>query len=203
MRAIVSLKLNNEAVKAKINKALAASPIIKRLAFQKADKLFLRYKALMLKEFDQHPVTQEILWGPRALNISGTLDGYGNLFSFIGFYQGDRPTDTLRMLLDLGTQFHQTIYRNKTWYFRVRLPTKQAIEEVTQMPWERGNSWAFAVEHQISGLSHYMYKSWVGANSRSGMGIQLPYDYLEDAIFTGKPYITKILENFRSRIGKE
>ena len=34
-----------------------------------------------LKEFDDHPITNEIEAGPDSSNSSGTLNGYGNLFS--------------------------------------------------------------------------------------------------------------------------
>jgi len=198
-KAIVSLKLDNRAIQAKIQKALANSPAVRRAAYDKAYGLFKQAKRRMLAEFDRHPITQELNEGPEAVNMSGTLGGYGNLFSFIGFPEGDNPTEPLRSLLE-QTDFKQTVYRNGSWYFKVILPTREAIENATQMPWELGNSWAFAVERDISGLSHYMYKKWEAG--RSGMGIQLPYENLEDATFTGKPYITEILNHFRERLNQ-
>ena len=39
-------------------------------------------KKLALQELENHPVTQEIMSGPGARNSSGTLGGYGNLFSY-------------------------------------------------------------------------------------------------------------------------
>jgi hypothetical protein len=207
---ITSLRINHLSIQKKIDAAIANSPVIKRLAYQKAYGVFRHAKRTMLREFDRHNITQELLAGPNAVNISGTLDGYGNLFSFIGFERGSEPTQDLRQLLELGTTFEQTIYRNKVWYFRVKTPTKEAISEVTQMPFERGNSWAFAVETYISGLSHYLYKRNLGGSSRSGSGLQVGvqggnsyYEYLEDVTFTGKPYITEILNNFRDRVNKE
>lgn len=49
-------------------------------------------KSQMLDSFDTHPVTREIKAGPSGgnKNISGTLNGYGNLYSFIGFVGGAR-----------------------------------------------------------------------------------------------------------------
>jgi hypothetical protein len=197
-RVSVSLKLNQASIKKKIDMAMAKSPAIKKLAYNKAYGIFYNAKRMMLKEFDRHPVTQEIEAGPRAVNISNTLDGYGNLFSFIGFEAGENPTDKLRNLLEVATQFRQTIYRQGVWYFKISLPDKGAIENVTQMPWEKGNSWAYGVETFISGLSNYMYKKWSG--SRSGMGFQLPYENWEDIAFTSRPYISEILNNFRERV---
>lgn len=197
----VSLKLDYASIQRKIEMAVANSVSVKQVAYNKAYGIFYQAKRMMLKEFDRHPVTQEIDAGPRALNFSGTLDGYGNLFSFIGFDEGDRPTEQLRKVLEIATEFHQTVYRNKAWYFKVTLPSKETIESVTQMPWERGNSWAYGVENFISGLSHYLYKSW--QHGRSGMGLQLPYENMEDSTFTGKPYITDILTNFRKRVNQD
>ena len=45
----------------------------------------------MIKEFLQLPVTQELMQGPNAPNISGTLGGVTNLFAFIGFDK-DNPS---------------------------------------------------------------------------------------------------------------
>ena len=196
----ISIKLNYAVIQRKIDMAVANSQNVKRLAYQKAYGIFYRAKRTMLAEFDRHMITQEILNGSRAVNISGTLDGYGNLFSFIGFHRDSHPVEELRELLLIATEFHQGPYKKNVWSFGVKLPTKAAIEKVTQMPWEPGNSWAFGVETYISGLSSYMYKRWMG--SRSGMGFQLPYENQEDATFQGQPYITEILRNFRARINK-
>lgn len=200
MPVSVSLKLDHRAIQRKIDRALENSPVVRRLAYKRAYGIFLGAKRAMLREFDRHIITQEIEAGPNAVNMSGTLDGYGNLFSFIGFYDGSNPTEQLRNLLDSATDFRQTVCRNRAWYFRVTLPTQDAIAKASPMPWEEGNSWAFAVESYISGLSHYLYKRWAG--SRSGMGAQLPYEYLEDITFSGRPYISEILRSFRERIGK-
>lgn len=209
MLSILSLKINHASIEKKIQEAMEKSPNIKRLAYQKAYGIFYYAKRTMLKEFDRHNITQEILAGPSTLNISGTLDGYGNLFSFIGFEAGSKPTEQLRELLEMGTIFQQTVFRNGNWYFRIFLPNKKDISTVTQMPWEKGESWALAVETYISGLSHYMYKKNL-PKSRSGTGLQIGvsgnnsyYEYLENAVFIGKPYITEILNNFRERINKE
>ena len=45
---------------------------------------FNAIKNQLIQEFLNHPITQEIKAGPNASNSSGTLNGKGNLFSFIG-----------------------------------------------------------------------------------------------------------------------
>ena len=139
-RVVATLKLDHLAIQAKIERAIANSPKVKSLAYKKAYGIFENAKRAMLNQFDRSLITQEIESGPKAANISGTLDGYGNLFSFIGFYESDNPIEKLRNLLNEGTTFKPTIYRKGAWYFRVTLPDKGSINAVTDMPWEHGNS---------------------------------------------------------------
>jgi len=201
---VTHMNLNMGAIRAKITQALNNSANVRKAAYNKAYGVFRNAKRMMLNEFDRHNITQEIAGGPTADNISGTLDGYGNLFSFIGFHEGDKPVERLRQILESRTVITRTSYdkRNREWHFSISLPDKGEIESVTEMPWEGGNSWAYEVEGTISGLSHYMYKRWAGGNSRSGMGLQLPYENQEDLTFSGQTYISEILENFRARVNK-
>ena len=64
---------------------------------------FEKIKQQILNEFDNHPVTREINDGISASNISGTLDGITNLYSFIGFNEGDNPTKAIRDMLEKST----------------------------------------------------------------------------------------------------
>ena len=59
----------------------------------------------LVKKFRIHPITIEIDGGPRATNSSGTLGGYGNLFSFIGFDSGDNPTEVIKMIFGEKIKF--------------------------------------------------------------------------------------------------
>ena len=52
---------------------------------------FDKLKTEMLADFDNHPITVEIEGGIDASNSSRTLNGITNLYSFIGFENGDRP----------------------------------------------------------------------------------------------------------------
>ena len=53
----------------------------------------------LLENFEKHPVTIEIASGPQGTNVSGTLGGIGNLFSYIGFSAGDKPLGPIRIML--------------------------------------------------------------------------------------------------------
>ena len=66
---------------------------------QKITTAFEKIKKQMLDEFLTHPVSVEILAGTEAQNSSGTLGGYGNLFSFIGFEKNDAPLEPIIELI--------------------------------------------------------------------------------------------------------
>jgi hypothetical protein len=72
--------------------------------FQKKNKQLLdkanSIKRLMIDEFKNHLITKEINNGARSANISGTLSGYGNLFSFIGFEDGQDPILPILTLIE-------------------------------------------------------------------------------------------------------
>lgn len=193
-----SVKVNFAALRRKLNSAIESSPQIKKLAYDRAYSRFKRAKDAMLRQFNEHPITAEIDAGPNGVNLSNTLDGYGNLFSFIGFFSDAQPTEELKRLLETRVTFRPTVFRNGSFYFRITYPSRDEIENVTKMPWEQGNSWAYEVESGISGLSNYMFKRWDAG--RSGRGIQLPFENQEDLNFTPRPYISEILADFRDRI---
>ena len=78
---IKSFKLNMNSV----NKKIAKNKKFNDQIDQIADKKFRQSKDMLMRDFNEHPVTREIEGGVSAGNVSGTLAGYGNLFSFIGF----------------------------------------------------------------------------------------------------------------------
>jgi len=62
-------------------------------------RAFEKIKTKMIAEFLAHPVTREIEGGINASNVSGTLGGITNLYSFIGFNAGSNPIDPIEDLL--------------------------------------------------------------------------------------------------------
>ena len=195
MPVIITMKVDKAKIEKAIGKQLGQSRVLKAQANKVFFGIFDRSKRLMLQEFDRHPVTQEIKEGPTAYNDSETLNGYGNLFSFIGFEEGSDPTELLRAILYADTTYNQTQYKNGQWLFRVKIPARSVIKDATEMPWEQGNSWAEGIEEGISGLSHYMYKHW--DNGLSKEGFQLPWENQSYLEFHPRMYLTEILENFR------
>lgn len=180
---------------------VAYAPEVQEKANRIIAVLFGRAHQAMMKNFLEHPVTLELKAGSDASNISNTLNGEGNLFGFLGFFDTQNPTGELEDLL-MGIGYEQSSIRKNVINYRVRnYPTKREIESASEMNWGRGTSWAFAIENgNFNGdaaLSHYIFKSGAG---RSGGGIQVAgYEYSEEK-FHPTPYISEVLDKFRDRV---
>jgi hypothetical protein len=129
-----------------------------------------RLKDEMIKDFLNLPVTREILAGPTSSNISGTLGGYGNLFSFIGFQKGANPIDPIINLLNQTTYDISRVSPRGQIKLTIVMPSSNDIFNVTPVPWAPGLSWAQRIETGMSGLGNYLNKS--SSSSRSGSGVQ-------------------------------
>ena len=155
---------------------------------QKAQKNFL-------DNFEKHPVTMEISAGVGATNISGTLGGIGNLFSYIGFSAGSQPLAILRTLLaQYEIRYHHT--RSQPT-INITVPVAAAIFKATPLPWAPGRSWAKGIETGISGVGQYLQGA--SAASRSGGGIQTS-ERLRGGKFNSTSYLTSLLKRYYKEI---
>ncbi len=141
--------------------ALSQTKKIVRRAFEKK-------KTEMIANFLNHPVTIEIKGGTNAKNISNTLNGITNLYSFIGFPEGEDPiTPIVEVLQTTNLRFTNITIKNIN--FTAELPEPADIWKVTPLPYNIGRSWAKSIETGLSGLNFYLNKR---KGSRSGLGIQ-------------------------------
>ena len=163
---------------------------------QVAQKEFKKIKAEMMAEFLGNPVTQEIMEGPQAPNISGTLGGVSNLFAFIGFDAGENPIAPILALLENTTlEYKQEVAaKNIGVSFNVTLPTAEDIFAITPLPWATGRSWAQGIERGLSGLGYLLRKN----KGRSGAAIQSRVK-VRGGKFHNTPYITAFLKKYRKR----
>lgn len=193
-------KIDYTALKKFFEQNIDKDPKIRKIVDDYVFSIFQRNKKVLLTEFLNHKITVELKNGPNAENISGTLDGNGNLFSFLGFFSGKNPTSDLENLLK-SLSIRKTTRRGNVIYYAIKLPTKSQISDLTKMEWGSRTSWAYAVENgNFNGdaaLSHYIYKTWL--KGRSKTGIQIKGEYSESS-FSPRPYITPILDNFRERM---
>ena len=174
------------------------APKALRRSFEKeAKRRFKEIKAEMIKEFLSNPVTQEIMGGPSATNISGTLGGATNLFAFIGFNAGEQPVGPILNLLEEITITYNKEYKGKGIgvSFNVSLPTAEDIFAITPLPWATGRSWAEGIERGISGLGYLVRKS----GGRSGAAVQSRVNKVRSGRFQNQPYISSFIKRYKKR----
>jgi hypothetical protein len=181
-----------------LEKQLLGSRAVQRMVKNTVQKEVEKEKALFRAEFESHPVTQELDGGGNASNISGTLGGYGNLFSFLGFNNGSNPTAPVKSLIQKINLGGSTKSRGKTFQFKVNIPSKEEFAAISRLPWEGGRSWLLDIERGISGLGAYLYGRF--ASSRSGGGIQSNYNY-SNRRFRNVKYFSNMYSKFLRRLG--
>jgi len=189
------MRINPIKIKRKIVRNIKKVP--ERVKIE-AQRKFNRAKREMITEFESHPITQELEGGPMGGNVSGTLGGVGNLFSFIGFQEGSNPIATLREMLNnyrINIMSPKIIKRSSgvDFQFRVTGPSMAEIEAATYLSW-LGKSWVRGVERGMTGLGNYL--ALMGAiGSRSGGGIQAKTSYRGGAYRPTK-YMSSLLRTF-------
>jgi len=187
----------------KVNKKLIQKEIFNNRAVKKmvrdiVGKEVEKEKALFRADFESHPVTQELEGGENASNISGTLGGYGNLFSFLGFNKGANPTTPVKILIQKILLDRNVKTTSNGFQIKVIIPSKEEFASVARLPWEGGRSWLLDMERGISGLGSFLYGRFNA--SRSGGGIQSKYKY-SNRTFRPVKYFSLMYNKFIRRLG--
>lgn len=174
-----------------VQRALPKESAYRKGLKRATEKYVKKAQQKLLANFEQHPVTLEIGGGSGATNISGTLNGIGNLFSYIGFNAGDKPLSPIRtMLKQYEIRFHHT--KTKT-IVNITVPTTKDIFKATPLPWATGRSWAKGIETGISGLGRYLNID--SSRSRSGKGVQTKRP-LRAGKFNNTSYLSFLLKEY-------
>jgi len=167
------------------------------------EKRILEEQDQMVEEFENHPVSQEIWAGNEATNTSGLLGGYGNLFSFIGFEEGEDVISPIAFIFRKKIPF--TIKRANDYgkyLVTIEGPSKEEIFSKAKVGWMGGRSWIDGIEKGIAGLNRYLYDEDYGfANSVSGTGIQVKAD-VRGVSYKETEYVSKILSDFKKRLSR-
>lgn len=158
---------------------------------------FAKIKNKLILDFKKHPVTREIEAGVNGSNISKTLGGYGNLFTYIGFDSKDKPTKPILRLLNDISLTKIIFSKNGNFNVLAVYPSISEIFDITPLPWAEGRSWAEGIEKGISGLGSYLNKS--NTKSRSGQGLQSENE-IRKSVFIPVPYISNMIKSFESNI---
>lgn len=196
-----------------------ATPIVKRRVkietARRARAAFYPSRKEMLDDIDNHPVSQELKMGERAPNITGTLDGKGNLFSFIGFRKGSDPVGDLKRVIEKAVSRGPTISQVKTndgihYKVKVRFPRIKNIEQDPSLSLSNyansevhtNRSWVSAIYRGFSGFGNYLYQKIQGKEfrgSRSGTAVQTP-NRLRGGRHRPIPYLGPIFAKFRRNV---
>ena len=192
------LKISNKELKNITSQVVRDKSFMNYLKNQLRDE-FEDIHEQFLNEFDSHPVTKEIKAGPRSTNISGTLNGVGNLFTYIGFTAGSDPITRLRQVLET----YHVRYNIQRDFIQIiiEVPTKEQIFVATPLPWAMGRSWARGIERGISGFGGYVVKNTTMARSKSGYAIQAD-NKIRGGRFSNTSYMSALLNNYYKKIQK-
>ena len=191
-------KFHTKRFEKEVAKTLRSQAIKEKARIVAEDKVRRAHKE-MLQDFDTHSVTREIKSGPEGTNLSGTLGGYGNLFSYIGFDRGSQPTESIRTYLEKQVHVFKEPRVLKTvggaiFSFRLTTPNLDTIQAMTPSPWEN-RSWVKGLESGISGLGFYLFSRKDDFNTRSESSIQKTQQ-LRSLSFRPIKYMSSILEKF-------
>ena len=187
---------NLKSISTKIKKSPKTIKKVREVAEIKLKK----EKEILLTKFESHPVTREIIAGPDSENISGTLAGYGNLFSFIGFSQTSNPVSPVRRMLSQMIKIkdiRKSAGKNVKMNIKIQIPEIEDFRDVAPMPWEPGRSWVEGIERGISGFSYYINSS--RPSSRSGKGIQTE-KRIRIMAFKNIKYMSEMIRNFSKNL---
>ena len=193
------VKINQSRIVRKLKVAKGSINAARKLA----QKTLKEAKADYMKAFEAHPITKELSAGINAGNSSGTLGGYGNLRTFMGF--SSNPIPVLRSILKESFSVKKEIPAkgaNQIRSFVFSFPDKDYLEANTpqlHLEFETGRNWVLAIERGISGFSNYMYKKFRGG--RSGKGLQSGSTINRGmSSFKATPYRSVFEQAFKNRI---
>ena len=183
-----------------IHKKVLKTEKFQNAAYLSAKLKYTTAKKMFFNEFLSHPVTKEIRSGPDSSNISGTLGGYGNLFSFLGF-EGDRnPVEEIVEAMQSLFSFRKSKDSPGNISFEITYPDIDKLKPFSSLSWAFGGSWVSGIEMGIPNFAQYLSDEDI-LNSRSGSGIQAK-GVLRGVNFKAVPYLTPILRKFKERIEK-
>jgi len=184
-----------------VEKQITKTRAFRQRAIQEANMKLEDAKEVFLEEFEENAITEEIKAGPTLETSNILQDGYGNLFSFIGFPKDTDPIKVLYDYLDSHIRLVQTpVTEEKRYLFRASVPSLTDLYGVTPMPWGTSQSWLYAIENGIPGFNKYLFDlDRKFKNSLSGPAIEVEPD-VRAATYTPQEYITPMLEELKKLI---
>ncbi len=191
---------------------LEKSQALQGLAFYNGNRTFESLKKqFLLREFDNHEVTKEMIAGPDKESSDVIPGGYGNLYAFLGFNKGTDVTGPVRKILDGQTKMsNRLISRTQkrgtnliVYEFAATVPTMEYFAQVESLrpPDWGGKSWVEYIEEGVPNFAYFIFNRKGYESSRSGPGLEAKNKIRETTNIQPISYITKILEGFFDYIG--
>lgn len=180
-----------------IIQALKASDDLREQTEEEMLRRFDLAKKKLIESFRNHPVSVEIEEGVSATNLSGTLGGYGNLFTFIGFPANAKPMEGVYKLLETSIRIvpESNSSNDLKFNFSIVTPSEEEILAASPLPWLSGKSWLLSIETGIDGLNNYLAGRYGEAKeSRSGGGLEASKPIRATAFQTVNYYQTMLQE---------
>lgn len=214
------MNLSNFTINGDLVEDALANKQIQRQIFQAVKQNFNQQKKLLINEFTNHEISQEIS-NPELGNISNTLGGYGDLFGFIGFFAGSDPIGGAVSVLKNTVQFKNISISKKynrdikgrftkgkiTKQIKViyTVPNLDDFDSTSQevLRDEVTRNWIKGVERGISGFNRYAnYPRGVSRRGVELNGIIKNPSVPRPAIaaYRPKPYLTPLISKFIENI---
>jgi hypothetical protein len=175
-------------------------PVIKR----RMETFFEREKGRMIREFDEHEVTRELISGVTIK--SKFLDGEGSLPGLLGYDNIEGEVFKVASLLESSSivSIRQGRIGSDGTYrvtARTDVPSVKLLNEETPLPWGPEKGLVDAIELGVSGFFNTLFGTRF-KSSRSGGGIQVKQQ-VRDISFRGTgrgSYLRGILSRFLAKI---
>lgn len=205
----INLAVLNREIAAQANKSIQSR------GNKVLERAFEKQRNVLLQEFNNDEVTKSIESGPSGNDgIVNTKKG-GNLYSLIGFNARQNPIAALREILfgkiKLRNNFSAKVVGGKVVVERtVEMPSLKEIENETSGKYGVGEwtnkSWIKLIEDGVPWFRYYLFGEKYSKWSRSGTAIQAKNRETGEPVqvrnesFSGIPYLSKLLRNFKNRI---
>jgi hypothetical protein len=196
--------LNSRLFRLAVNRAV--DPILVKEARELMEVEFDTKKEQVMEEFDGHAVTKELQGGETAFSSIPALAGVGgNLFSFLGFYRGEKPAEELRDYLDKSITLSPHRGRGKSvgnkliYTAKTSFPTLDEVDRVMgqklPLDWV-SRSFTNLIAKGAPGLPNYLFRENPRFKSpdpsRSSTAIQTK-STLRGGSFGGVKYVSEII----------
>jgi len=193
----LSIKRISDFIRRKVVESKIVQFALRKVIEARIRPLFNQIRQEMIDELDNHPITEEIEMGPKFGYESKFLRGYGDLYSFIGFYRDDDPIKPIRELFR-GLRLYSVTSKGLDHVYEVRnFPTATDVFKKTPLPWKNGASWAEGIEKGISGLGRYLNIEYEKGRSQAGIQVKTKKNFRP--AFQPTPYISEIIKKYRAK----